>query len=134
MSISKDFIVGRILFDAKWHGNASKVIRHTLNCSLGHWNTITNAAHAINERLVNQKAFKRMIRNETVRSIKQFSFVVVKTRCKNCSIVGMDDLYRRMKINETKTQIHFISKTCSWTSWTLCRFSSTMERRGFDSN
>jgi hypothetical protein len=37
-----------------------------------------------------QKAFNRTIRQDIVRSIKKL-VVVVKIRCKKCSIVGMDD-------------------------------------------
>ncbi len=39
----------------------------------------------------NQKAFNRTIRHGIVRSIKQLVAVVVKRRCKKCSIVGIDD-------------------------------------------
>jgi hypothetical protein len=39
----------------------------------------------------NQKAFNRTIRQGIVRSIKQLAVVVVKIRCRKCSIVGIVD-------------------------------------------
>jgi hypothetical protein len=83
-----------------------------LNSNFGHRNIIANEIQAIIVNKVNQKAFNRTIRQGIVRSIKQLVTAVVNSRCRKCSIVGIEDLYRRIRINATKSkQLNNLSGT-----------------------